>query len=134
MQLAITPQPLIYDETQLSKWVSVLSRKMSVRYIDLNYYVDLSRIDNYEKIIDRSAKKNLHNALKSSFNLIKLCSNEHKEVARAYEVIRHNREEHNYPLRMTLEQVWLTVKNVIKSDFFVLEHKGRDVAAAQVFM
>lgn len=133
MQLAITPQPLIYDETQLSKWVSVLSRKMSVRYIDLNYYVDLSRIDNYEKIIDRSAKKNLHNALKSSFNLIKLCSNEHKEVARAYEVIRHNREEHNYPLRMTLEQVWLTVKNVIKSDFFVLEHKGRDVAAAQVF-
>lgn len=69
MQLAITPQPLIYDETQLSKWVSVLSRKMSVRYIDLNYYVDLSRIDNYEKIIDRSAKKNLHNALKSSLTL-----------------------------------------------------------------
>lgn len=55
-------------------------------------------------------------------------------MARAYEVIRRNREERGFPLRMTLEQVWQTVSNVVQADFFVLEHEGEDVAAAQVFM
>lgn len=133
LQLAITPQPLMYDETQISKWVSVLSRKMNVNHIDLNYYVELSRIANYRQIIDRSARNKLNHALKESFNLIKLNSNDHSDVARAYEVIRRNREERGFPLRMTLEQVWQTVSNVIRADFFVLEHEGEDVAAAQVF-
>lgn len=133
LQLAITPQPLMYDETQISKWVSVLSRKMNVNYIDLNYYVELSRIANYRKIIDRSARNNLNHALKEPFNLVKLNSNNLSDVARAYEVIRRNREERGFPLRMTLEQVWQTVSNVVQADFFVLEHEGEDVAAAQVF-
>lgn len=76
---------MVYDETQLSKWTSVLTRKMNVRCTDLNYHVDLQRIADYEKIIDRSARKNLHHALKESFNLIKLNSNDHSDVARAYE-------------------------------------------------
>ena len=108
LQLAVTLQPMVYDETQLSKWTSVLTRKMNVRCTDLNYHVDLQRIADYEKIIDRSARKNLHHALKESFNLIKLNSNDHSDVARAYEVIRRNREERGFPLRMTLEQVWQT--------------------------
>lgn len=133
LQLAVTLQPMVYDETQLSKWTSVLTRKMNVRCTDLNYHVDLQRIADYEQIIDRSARKNLHHALKESFNLIKLNSNDHSDVARAYEVIRRNREERGFPLRMTLEQVWQTVSNVVQADFFVLEHEGEDVAAAQVF-
>ena len=48
-------------------------------------------------------------------------------------MIRRNREERGFPLRMTLEQVWQTVSNVIRADFFMLEHEGEDVAAAQVF-
>lgn len=36
-------------------------------------------------------------------------------------------------MRMTLEQVWQTVTSVVKADFFVLEHGGHDVAAAQIF-
>lgn len=133
LQLAVTLQPMVYDETQLSKWTSVFSRKMNVHCTDLNYHVDLQRIADYEKIIDRSARKNLNHALKESFNLIKLNSNDHSDVARAYEVIRRNREERGFPLRMTLEQVWQTVSNVIRADFFMLEHEGEDVAAAQVF-
>lgn len=133
LQLAITLQPLIYDETQLSKWVNVLTRKMNVRSIDLNYYIDLKRIADYKKIINRSARNKLNQALNVPFNLIKLNSNDHSDVARAYEVIRRNREERGFPLRMTLEQVWQTVSNVVRADFFVLEHEGEDVAAAQVF-
>ena len=36
-------------------------------------------------------------------------------------------------MRMTFEQVWQTVSRVITADFFVLEHEGCDVAAAQIF-
>ena len=64
LQLAVTLQPMVYDETQLSKWTSVLTRKMNVHCTDLNYHVDLQRIADYEKIIDRSARKNLNHALK----------------------------------------------------------------------
>lgn len=106
---------------------------MNVRCTDLNYHVDLQRIADYEKIIDRSARKNLHHALNVPFNLIKLNSNDHSDVARAYEVIRRNREERGFPLRMTLEQVWQTVSNVVQADFFVLEHKGEDVGCCAGF-
>ena len=64
LQLAVTLQPMVYDETQLSKWTSVLTRKMNVHCTDLNYHVDLQRIADYEKIIDRSARNNLNHALK----------------------------------------------------------------------
>lgn len=131
--LAITLQPLIYNETQLSKWVSVFTRLYSVRCIDLNYHVDLSRMTHYEDFIDRSARKNLHHALREPFRLIRLNSADRLQVERAYSVIRRNREERGFPLRMTQEQVWQTVSRVIRADFFVLEHNGNDVAAAQVF-
>ena len=133
LKLCITLQPLVYDETQLSKWVGVMARKMRVEHVDLNYHVDLTRIPRYEDFIDRSARKNLHHALKENFRLTKLNSGCREQVARAYDIIRRNREERGFPLRMTLEQVWQTVSNVVRADFFVLEHDGNDVAAAQVF-
>lgn len=131
--ISITLQPLIYNETQLSKWVCVFSRLYNIRFIDLNYHFDLSRMTHYEDFIDRSARKNLHHAMNEPFRLIQLDATDHSQVARAYEVIRRNREERGFPLRMTLEQVWQTASRVIKADFFVLEHNGNDVAAAQVF-
>lgn len=131
--LRITLPPLVYDETQISKWANVFVRKMAVRCIDINYHVDLASISHYEDIIDRSARKNLHHALKENFTLVKLDASDKTQVARAYDVIRRNREERGFPLRMSLEDVWQTVSRVVKADFFVLEHEGDDVAAAQVF-
>lgn len=125
--------PLLYDETRISKWVSVFTRGGFRSVIDLNYYFNVRRFAEYKTLIDRSARKNLNRSLKENFHLVRLDSVDKKDVARAYEVIRHNREEHGYPLRMTFEQVWQTVTNVVKADFFVLEHEGRDVAAAQIF-
>ena len=133
VRLAITLQPLVYNESQLSKWVNVMMRKLNVDYVDLNYHVDLSRIYDYEKIIDRSARNHLHQAQKKNLVMRCLDATRFQDVARGYDVIRRNRKERGFPLRMTLEQVWQTVSNVIKADFFVLEHEGTDVAAAQVF-
>lgn len=131
--ILITLPPLLYDECQLSKWVSVLIRAGFQPTVDLNYYFSLSRFPDYQKIIDRSARKNLNRSLKSGFRLLHLDSSNRDDVARAYEVIRRNREERGYPLRMTFEQVWQTVSRVVRADFFVLEHEGDDVAAAQIF-
>ncbi len=133
LDLDITLPPLVYNESQLSKWASVLMNKMQVRCVDLNYHTDLMRFPDYIHIIDRSARNKLNHALQQNFNLVQLDSRYHTDVARAYEIIRRNREERSYPLRMTLEQVWQTVNSTIRADFFVLEHEGNDVAAAQVF-
>lgn len=131
--IQITLPPLLYGESQLSKWASVLMRAGFGQTVDLNYYFPLSHFPDYRKIIDRSARNHLNRSLKSGFRLIELDSGNPDDVARAYEVIRRNREERGYPLRMTLEQVWQTVSRVVRADFFVLEHEDNDVAAAQIF-
>ena len=133
MRLAITLQPLVYDESQLSKWVNVMMRKLKVNHVDLNYHIDLNCISDYERMLDRSARNHLHQAQKKNLCLKHLDSTRFQDVARVYDVIQRNHKERGFPLRMTLEQVWQTVSNVVKADFFVLEHEGTDVAAAQIF-
>lgn len=131
-QVMVTLPPLVYGETQLSKWVNVMQRCGTLARIDLNYHFDLSRFPRYESVIERNARKNLRHALAEDLKLMKLDSTRTGDIARAYEVIRQNREEHGYPLRMSLQDVEDTVK-VIRADFFVMTHGGVDVAAAQVF-
>ena len=54
------------------------------------------------------------------------------DVERAYIVIKRNRQERGFPLRMTLQDV-LATRKIINADFFVMSYEGIDVAAAQVF-
>ena len=133
LKLLITLPPLFYDETKISKWVSVMTRKMQLSYINLNYHLDISRMPYYRSVIDRSARNHLNQALRQKYCLHKLNSANRDDVARVYNVIWCNHKERGFPLRMTFEQVWQTVSNVISADFFVLEHEGADVAAAQIF-
>lgn len=131
--IKIALPPLVYGEGQLSKWVNVFTRAGFKSTIDLNYFFPTFRFADYTKIIDRSARNHLNRSKKEGFRLLKMKSDDYSQVARAYEVIRRNREERGYPLKMSLEQVWQTVNQVIKADFFVLEHEGNDIAAAQIF-
>ena len=133
LKLLITLPPLLYDETKISKWVSVMTRKMQLSYINHNYHLDISRMPYYRSVIDRSARNHLNQALRQNYCLHKLNSANRDDVARVYNVICCNHKERGFPLRMTFEQVWQTVSNVISADFFVLEHEGVDVAAAQIF-
>lgn len=133
LRLQITLQPMVYDVTRLSMWVNVMMRKMQLHHTDLNYHFDISRMPNYSSVINRSARKLLNQALRQNFCLRKLDSGNRDDVARAYNVISSNRKERGFPLRMTFEQVWQTVSRVVTADFFVLEHEGCDVAAAQIF-
>ena len=127
----ITLPPTVYDETQISKWANTLQRYGTLLPINLNYHFDLSMFPRYQDIIERNARKNLRRAMQEDLELLYLgCTPDC--IWRAYEVIKANREEHGYPLRMTLQAVKDTVET-IKADFFVMTHGGTDVAAAQVF-
>lgn len=127
----ITLPPLVYDGTQLSKWANVLQRHGTMQSIDLNYHFDLQQFAHYETVIERNARKNLHQAMNEDLTLTRL-GNTDSDIERAYGVIKANREEHGYPLRMTLQAVKDTAA-ILKADFFVMAHHGRDIAAAQVF-
>lgn len=127
----ITLPPLVYDTTQLSKWVNVLQRYATAQCIDLNYHFDLSLVPVYEQIVARDARWSLHRAAGSEFAFVPLGDTD-DDINRAYAVIRANREEHGYPLRMTLQAVKDTSK-ILKADFFVMTHEGVDIAAAQVY-
>lgn len=132
-QIRISLPPTVYNPTIVSKSVNTFIRSGAIiDHVDLNYQFEVERFADYEKFIDRSARKNLHNSQKIDFVFQQLDGNNETDVARAYNVIKQNREERGFPLRMTLQAVQDTVK-VIPADFFVLTYNGIDVAAAQVF-
>lgn len=132
-QIRISLPPAVYNPTIVSKSVNAFMRGGAVvDYMDLNYQFEVSSFAEYEKNIDRSARKNLHNSQKIDFVFQQLDSNNETDVARAYNVIKQNREERGFPLRMTLQAVQDTVK-VVPAAFFVLTYNDIDVAAAQVF-
>lgn len=104
-------------------------------YYDYNYHYDLSRTANFEDYLDRAARKNYRKALQSDFVFEKT-----SDIARAYAVIKANRESHGYPLAMSLEQVMDTIsvctedsEKPVRASLFVLSHKATDVAAAIVY-
>lgn len=128
----ITLPPLAYDMSQGAKWANVLGRKCVESHMDLNYHMPLCNDTPYESLISSTARNKLKQATRHPFQLTRLDSNLSAEVARAYAIIKRNRDEHNYPLRMSLDNVLQTTR-IIKADFFVLSVYGEDVAAAQVF-
>lgn len=132
-EILISLPPSIYEPSFISKCVSAFLRKdASIKYVDLNFQFETDRFAQYDTIIDRSARKNLHNSLKHDFQFIQLDSKRDEDVSRAYQVIKSNRESKGFPLRMPLQSVLDTVK-IIPADFFVLSYNSVDVAAAQVF-
>jgi len=131
-KILITLPPTIYDSSMTAKTANALSSAGRLRCIDVNYHIDLTAFDRYERMMKPNARKNLHHAMNEDFAFRHCTSDDSEGVRAAYEVIRINREEHGYPLRMTLDDVLATTL-LIPADFFVLSTGGTDVAAAQVF-
>lgn len=133
MCVHISLPPSFYGDTHISKSFSALLRGGGrILYSDLNYHYNLCDFNNYEKNLERNAKKNFHNAKRNVFEFNWLSCSDPINVERAYEIIRKNRASRGYPLKMTLQEVLETVK-VIDADFFVMSYEGMDIAAAQVF-
>lgn len=132
-ELRIVLPPLFYDETELSILTNVFYRKnFKITNIDLNYHIDLQEI-NMVKYIDYLApntRRNLKIAFKNNL-VVKKCNSD-DEIREAYTVIRKNRENKGYPLRMSLEQVLNTIE-IVKSDSFIIYKDGVEIASAILF-
>ena len=114
----ITLPPNFYDPNFIGKQVSVLYRNgYKIENVDLNYHLVVDNLNsNDDELISRAARKNLNIALRSGLNL-KLCTTSiEKKIA--YDIIKQNREERSFPLRMSWESVVNTIQ-IIDADFFL---------------
>ena len=130
IRIALPPQ--IYAHNLTASCVNVLSRHARLHHVDLDYYFPVSKFADYTEALDRNARNKLRQAEKNGFEFIAVGRGDTTGIRRAYDVIRRNRAEHGYPLRMSLDDVEATIK-IIPADFFILRHEGEDVAAAQIF-
>ncbi len=131
-RVMMTLPPAFYDRRQMPLAVNAMHRYAETMCVDVNYHFDMADFDSYSTLIDRNARNKLNIALRDNLVFSKVAEGDREGVARAYEVIRRNREEHGYPLRMSYDDVRRTM-DVIHADFFLLSHEGKDIAAAQVF-
>jgi hypothetical protein len=99
------------------------------KYADTNFHIDLTHSD-YQKQLERNARKNLNQALQSDPELIRCETAELKR--KAYGIIQQNRAEKGYPLKMSFDQI-LETSEVVNMDFFLLRIKNDYAASALVY-
>lgn len=111
---------------------ALLGNGFTIEFEDVNYSFDLKSFDmeSYKGIMHYNARKNLKIALKSD-NVFLRCETD-EEKAEAYDIIKVNREQKGYPLRMTKNQLMETIK-VVAHDFFLVKNQNRTIAAAVVY-
>lgn len=103
--------PVIYDQSQLTAWISACYRHgYKLLNMDINYTLDLKKlnIDNYEQIIPKKSRSHLRKAMKSDMT-IKECETE-KDLREAYDIIKANHDAKGRPTWMSFEEIRNTVK------------------------
>lgn len=131
--IEMTFPPLFYDEREINYWINAgLLVGGKIGKIDLNYAIDFETVEkrSYLNLLSRNAKKNLRIA-KEKGNVFLICQTE-DEFQTAYDIIRQNREEKGYPLKMRYDQVRWT-KDLLNGKFFVIRNQDKNLASAIVF-
>ncbi len=130
----ITLPPWFYDrEGNVEKLLCAARTKCGPNCLNLdyNYHYPLSYFGRFSDHLSSSARNKFRNSEKSGFKF-EILRSDMSGIARAYEVIRANRESHGYPLKMTLDDV-VSTAGVVNAMFMVLTLKGEDVAAVQAY-
>ena len=124
--------PVFYNKNFLPKLINVFHRKQyDVSNIDLDYYFILDNFDeDYASTLRRNARKNLAIGLNSELS-IRTCE-DRKDKKNAYDIIKTNREEKGFPLKMSFDDLEAT-SEVIESDYFIVSLGNEDMASAIVF-
>lgn len=123
-KIKITLPPSIYDIWSEEKISILLNNNFQIKYIDINNYFDLRKDINQ----DRSVKKDYNIALKNNLVL------EKSSLKEAYEIIKQNREERGYPLRMTLEHLQEVEKKIVNEiRCYIVKKDEEKLASAIIF-
>lgn len=123
----------VYGEKSNSRTINaMLGNGFKIQFVDVNYSFQLNEftMDSYESILQYNAKKNLRISLQAGL-VFEICKTRGQKEE-AYDVIKINRENRGFPLRMTKEQVMSTIE-VVDHDFFLVKKEGKSVAAAVVY-
>ena len=122
-------QPLFYSQIFLSKYINVLFRNnYQITNVELDYYFELDKVDNYIDSIWYNAKKNLLIAKKNNLTFDKV-----NDLVSVYEIIKQNRLSNNKPLNMTIENIKETM-NVVSTDLFVCKLENTPIASSIAFI
>lgn len=123
----ITPPPRIYGPLAEKMICALFAAGFRAEYCNVNHYYNTQVFDHYTTNLDKCRRNRLNASLRQGYRL------ERCELARAYEIIRLNREHRGYPLRMTLQQLQSTSDCGITIDNFILTNGDDDAAAAVVY-
>ncbi|MES2799099.1 MAG: hypothetical protein V4638_03720 [Bacteroidota bacterium] len=129
--LYISFPPTFYDEKFISLAVNeLINNGFSIKYSDLNAHYLLDSETTFFSRLARNARKNLSAALKNDYSFSRAETIEQKETA--YAIIKKNRAEKGFPLKMSFEDLQST-NELIAIDYFTLEMNEHQCAAAIVF-
>lgn len=124
--------PLVYDDNEVSRQVSSFSRFARQEYVDISMYLQFDALADYHALISPKARQKFRRGMEQEWDFTQIWRDDMSGIGDVYEVIRRNREEKGYPLRMTVEEIINTSK-IVAADFFLLRHGGCNVASAVVF-
>lgn len=125
--IEVTLAPDVYDPVMLPRLKGAFAAAARSRYDDLNYHYDLTAYAEFRDGLSSAARKNYNRAVRAGFTY-----EQGVPLGRAYEIIRRNREEHGYPLAMSVAEVEATSR-IVGVDTFMLSLRGTDVASAIVY-
>lgn len=132
-KIQITIPPLFYENKFIAKQLNVLFRHgYNIQSNDLNYYFDTSEFnDNYISKIWSSARNKLKTAFKNNLSLFH-CKND-TDKKEAYNIIKYNRKDKGFPLRMKFDDIIMT-DGIVKKDFFLLKTENNiNIASAIIY-
>ena len=129
-ELRITLPPPFYDEDHTTKqYLAFRQLGFDVQFSDVNHSLDLMK-SSFDNGLKRRARRSLK--LAASKNLSFTKCNKEQDKQSCYDIIRRNRTQRGYPLKLSFEQI-KEVAQIATVDFFLLSDQERAVAAAIVY-
>lgn len=129
--IEITLPPMIYSQDHLSKELhAFIYNGFEIDVIDINNHIDLTNIDDPLTLYNRNARRNYDSSASQQMDF-KLAKT-YAEKKKGYEVIKKNRSEKGYPLKMSFNEVMSTLE-IVPGDIFLCEFNGEVIAAALIY-
>lgn len=122
--------PIFYDVENHAKLVTaLLMNNYKIDFVDINHSFNLNNFtENYLDFIQYNAKKSLNIAISKQLEF-NICSPT-KQKLDAYNIIKQNRHERGFPLKLTFEDILGTIE-FVKSFFFIVSLPNEtDIASA----
>lgn len=134
-KVVFTLPPDIYDSQLINILITTFfSQGFKVKSIEHNNQFDFQHYESIEAYLKKSAHKVRQNYKKAIKNELKFEQIDISDFKKAYEVIRINRNEMGYPLKISYSQMKDIINmNCIKIRAFVVNKVDEPVAAAIVF-